>query len=361
MLRHPALQRIRKPTLVPDYPEKDAGVSREPTTATIAPLEEEEETAEINEEQAEVDNDEFRCEPCEVEPLRTAPNPILPSAADVEEHRLTHWPFRSWCKFCNLGRGTGEQHRRDAEKQRSIAIVGIDYWYITSSIMKKRSELEQAEDSEGEVQLTAAREDGSIIKCIVVRCHQSKNTFAHFIPCKGADEDKYVANLLVTDISWMGHTRLILKSDQEVSLLALVTQILQVMKFKVEGLESLTTEQSAAYESQSNGATEVAVRAIRGLMRTLRLCLEARVGQKVPDSHPLMAWLLEHTAHLLNVTVRGDDGLTPWARVRGRAFNQRLFGYGESVIAKLPSKGPQHDVEGNMGPRQQIGVFVGYC
>ena len=96
-------------------------------------------------------------------------------------------------------------------------------------------------------------------------------------------------------------------------------------------------------------------------MRTLRLCLDARVGRKVPDSHPLMAWLLEHTALLLNVTVRGDDGLTPWARVRGRAFNQRLFGFGESVIAKQPPKGPQHDADGNMGPRQQLGVFVGYC
>ena len=87
----------------------------------------------------------------------------------------------------------------------------------------------------------------------------------------------------------MGNIRLIPKSDQEVALLALVSQTLTVMKFKVEGLASLTTEQSAAYESQPNGATEVAVSAIRGLRRTLRLCLEARVGKKVPDSHPLMA------------------------------------------------------------------------
>ena len=235
------MQRIRKPTLEPDLPEEDVGVSRGSTTTTIAPMEDEdEETAEINDEAVE------EAEAGEVEPLRTAPNPILPSPAGVEEHRLAHRPHRTWCKFCNFGRGTGEQHRRDAVKQRSIAIVGIDYWYITSGTLKKRSELEQAEDAEGEIQLTAARKDGSIIKCIIARCHQSKNTFAHFIPCKGADEDKYVANLLVADISWMGHVRLILKSDQEVALLALVTQTLQVMKFKVEGLESLTTEQSAA-------------------------------------------------------------------------------------------------------------------
>ena len=73
---------------------------------------------------------------------------------------------------------------------------------------------------------------------------------------------------MVADISWMGHVRLILKSDQELGMLALVTQILKVMKFKVEGFESLTTEQSVAYGSQPNGATEVAVGAIRGQLRT---------------------------------------------------------------------------------------------
>jgi len=210
--RHPALKRIRKPTCNTDLPDKDVGVSREPVARIIAPLqeEEEEETAEINDDDAtalpkEVATPEAgeaaTSDVSEVQPLRTAPTPILPSAADIEEHRLTHWPYRSWCKFCNLGRGTGEQHRRDAEKQRSIAIVGMDYWYITSGAMRKRSELDQAEDADGELQLTAAREEGSIIKCIVVRCHQSKNTFAHVVPCKGADEDGYVVNLLVADIS----------------------------------------------------------------------------------------------------------------------------------------------------------------
>ncbi len=59
-------------------------------------------------------------------------------------------PYRSWCEFCNLGRGIGDQHRRSPGKQRSIAIVGLDYWYITSGVMKRRSELEQPAGAEGE-------------------------------------------------------------------------------------------------------------------------------------------------------------------------------------------------------------------
>ena len=123
--RRPATPRIRKPTLETDRPGKDVGVSREPrpgastTTTTIAPLEDEEETAEINDE-------ELQCQPCGMEPLKAAPSPILPPATGIEEHRLTHWPYRSWCEFCNVGRGIGEQHRRSPGKPRSIAIVGLN-------------------------------------------------------------------------------------------------------------------------------------------------------------------------------------------------------------------------------------------
>ena len=54
--------------------------------------------------------DEVKDESGEAENLKQAHSPILPPAAEVQQHRLIHWPYRSWCKFCNLGRGAGEQH-----------------------------------------------------------------------------------------------------------------------------------------------------------------------------------------------------------------------------------------------------------
>jgi hypothetical protein len=74
----------------------------------------------------------------------------------------------------------------------------------------------------------------------------------------------------------------------------------------------------------------------------------------------MTSWLLEHTSLLQNARVRGEDGLTAWARVRGRAFGQRLIGFGELILWKQPLKGPQHDAEGNMGPRFLPGIFLGY-
>ncbi len=231
---------------------------------------------------------------------------------------------------------------------------------MTGEGFLKRKELKFKETPEGEAELYKTRQEGRVVKCIVVRDHLSKNVFGHVIPCKGPDEEGYVKGLIVEDITWLGHVKLILKSDQEVSLVALVKQAMAALRVSVEDIKLISDEHSQTYDSQASGGTEVGIRALRGLLRSLRICLEGRIGQAIPVQHPLMSWLLEHTTLLLNTCVRGDDGLTPWARVRGRAFGQRLIGFGECILWKPPLKGPQHDQQGNMGPRNMLGVFIGY-
>ena len=296
----------------------------------------------------------------EVEPLKSAPSPQLPSPAEQEDHRLNHALYRSWCKFCVMGRGLGERRGRHTGRCHTIPRVGIDYFYITTGGLKSRKEIDVPETPEGEAKLVDERLKGSIVKCLIVRCHETKNVFAHVVPCKGADEDRFVTGLVVNDVSRLGHTKLILKSDQERALVALVKQALVAVRFQVEGVEKVTVEHSQKYDSQASGGTEVGVRALRGLFRSLHLCLQDRVGQAIPVNHPLTSWLLEYTALTLNACVRGDDGLTPWARARGRAFGQRIIGFGEYVYYKLPTKGPQHDANGNMAARQAPGIFLGY-
>jgi len=63
----------------------------------------------------------------------------------------------------------------------------------------------------------------------------------------------------------------------------------------------------------------------------------------------------------LNALKVGEDGMTPWMRARGRPFRQRLIGFAETVLYKLPLKGPRHDERGNMAPRWAQGVFMGYA
>jgi hypothetical protein len=289
----------------------------------------------------------------------------LPSAIDVACHECTHMPYRSWCKFCVQGRGRGEAHRQGHGS--TVPIIGLDYFFLTESGVKRRKELrpEYELDAEGDAKLEEDRDKGIIVKAILIRCRNSKCLFAHGVPCKGADEQDYVANLVAEDVLWLGHTEIILKGDNEPALQAVITRVLEVLRVRVARdpsmhLTRLSSEKPPAYDSQSNGATEVGVMLIRGLFRTLKLSMEARLDKHVPIGHALIPWLLEHTALILNVKSRGEDGLTPWARVRGRPFSQQLLCFAESVLYKLPSKGPLSQPGGNMGAKWLDGVFIGF-
>ena len=70
------------------------------------------------------------------------------------------------------------------------------------------------------------------------------------------------------------------------------------------------------------------------------MCMGKVAWKTVPANHPLTLWLLEHSILLLTAMVTGEDGKTPWARARGRAFGQRLTGFGEQVLWKLLTEGP---------------------
>ena len=64
----------------------------------------------------------------------------FPSTEAVEQHRCLHIPYRAWCKWCVMGQGRGDQHRSGPES--TIPRMGLDYFFITSGGVKKRSELE---------------------------------------------------------------------------------------------------------------------------------------------------------------------------------------------------------------------------
>ena len=129
----------------------------------VAPAEEE---AGVHEGDPKVGEDseliEIQDEVEEAEPLRIAPSPKQPTAADVELHRITHWPYRSWCEECVKGRGLGEQRGTHAGRVHEVPIVGLDYFYMTEKGLEYRSELKM---DDGEVK--AARENGDIVLCLL--------------------------------------------------------------------------------------------------------------------------------------------------------------------------------------------------
>ena len=208
----------------------------------------------------------------EVEPVKTATNPGKPTDKQIEEHRITHLPYRSWCRWCVLGRGRGLQHR--ACTMSMIPVIGMDYFFLTSAGVVFKEELKM-----DDAQINDARQRGEVAKCLVVRCHASKSVFGHVIPCKGLDEDGLVVDMILQDLEWMGHTRIIVKSDNEPAIQVLARRAIELAKIELKDMDQVAKEDSIAYDSMTNGGTEVGVRLLRGLFRTIKFCLEQRIDK----------------------------------------------------------------------------------
>ncbi len=288
-------------------------------------------------------HDEEQTHDEEAQDVKMGTVPLKPSAAEVERHRVAHYPYRRWCRECLEGQAVGDGHKA-SPSQPLFPIVGIDYFYIT-----KDSKFVMKDETE-EAGLEGA------VKCLIIRDRMTKCIFAMVVPQKGVDEERWIVRQVVDAIEWLGHAKILIKSDQERSRVSLVRQAMKDLKVKEI---AASDEESAKYESQSNGATEAGVRIVRGSFRTLRLDLERRLGWQIPIEHPVMHWLLLHVSNMHNALKVGDDGYTPWIRARGRPFNMPLCCFGEQVGYKYPGKGPLANPRGNMGPMWGAGTWLG--
>ena len=104
----------------------------------------------------------------------------------------------------------------------------------------------------------------------------------------------------------LGRQRLVLKSDQEPSIKALLQSV------KRGKHQDISCEHSPVAEHQSNGVAERAVKTVQGQVRTMELALEARIAEKTEETSDLTPWMVRHAAMLVNIGQRGDDGRTAW-------------------------------------------------
>ena len=54
-----------------------------------------------------------------------------PSKREMEEHMLTHIPYRSWCPHCVRGKARAKYHK-GAKNEDHIPVVSADYMYMES-------------------------------------------------------------------------------------------------------------------------------------------------------------------------------------------------------------------------------------
>ena len=76
----------------------------------------------------------------------------------------------------------------------------------------------------------------------------------------------------------------------------------------VDSTHTAAPELTHPCESQSNGLAERSVGVSEDQFRTLKHALELRPKQRLPSSHPVTSWLVEHTAWVFNNFQLGSDG-----------------------------------------------------
>ena len=231
------------------------------------------------------------------------------------------------------GRATGIQHRSIKEDAK-IPVFGFDYFSGTQVI---------SEEDEEE-------------KILVAKCQLTKCTFAHCVPQEEIDPALYVVQRFKRDVLWLGHTKIMLTSDNENAILAFRSNNLTALRI---GLHNTQQTQPAAYDSSSNATTEATCRTVAGMARIIKARLEDRIKRRIPASHCIFYCLVEQAAWLFNIRTNQSDGITPYKRVRGMNFHTRMLGFGESCLYKLSKKAHTKSMDGKMCARWRGGTFFG--
>ena len=140
--------------------------------------------------------------------VRIFRDPSQPTVKEYQEHMTTHRPYRSWCKFCVMGRGVNAPHRTsDAQDDLDgVPHVSTDYGFL------------RERDSEEKVS-----------PVLVIGERRHKMTWAMLVPRKGT-VFPWIAKRAAKFIDQLGHNRVTLRCDNEPAIEALAREIAQARK-----------------------------------------------------------------------------------------------------------------------------------
>ena len=204
--------------------------------------------------------------------------PPEPSASQIAERELTgHAVYRSWCRRCAASKGRAHAHSSRVEGE--LPEIGKDYGIF-------------------------GRGGEDVLPILCVNCRNSSTGClgATVVDRKGASD--YASSFLSASIKSLGFKRILVRSDNERSLLSLIECVVN----NLTGVE-LVQMTSPEEDHAANGLVEVGVREIKAQTRILRSQLEQRLGNRTDEKDPLMSWIPRHAA---NCVTRNElmDGLS---------------------------------------------------
>ena len=164
-------------------------------------VEQTEEGHKVNED-IELEDDQDREDQEKVE-VKTLRSPSRPTQAEVDEHNVSHIPFRDWCPFCVQGAAPNRHHSPMGNQEYQIPHIACDYCFL-------------GDEGQGEDKET-----------LIVQVAVDLNTrcvFAHAVPRKGAAHE-HGADEVCRDIEALGYRDIVFKTDNEPAMRTLQEEV----------------------------------------------------------------------------------------------------------------------------------------
>ena len=106
---------------------------------------------------------------------------------------------------------------------RGFPLISIDYMFLTPKgvIIKNETDSRWNDPPEGSVRIIAGI------------CSATKVLIGVAVPQKGADGDGFAAKMLSEIISWLGHSKTAIRSDNEPAMLQLVAATTNLLRMSI--------------------------------------------------------------------------------------------------------------------------------
>ena len=257
-------------------------------------------------------------------------DPKEPSAEERENHMKTHLPYRSWCRHCVRGRGKQFPHRRSDDPPH-----GHEMHFYFCFLGR-----------EGEPHKT--------ITILVAKDRATKMLMATSLPSKttGTFTAKRVMAFIKECGSEFGD--MVHKADQEEVLDKILKDVGRLRA--AGGGGRFVPENSPVGASQSNGVIERGVQSVGGQTRVILDAVESKYGVVIPYSHPILFYIIEYAAFLLNRFEVGRDGKTAFERCKMKKSKVLGIEFGESVHWRRKKAG---GALGKLSVAWEDGIFLG--
>ncbi len=274
---------------------------------------------------------------------RAFPQPRVPSREERRLHDLTHCPARPWCKHCVYGAAAEYPHRTvvgEASKSE-IPRVMLDYCFFTEDATRITDD--HTDKEEATVSLTA----------LVMKETMCDSVWAYALKSKSVTEDPWIAEQIVDDLNTigMGNHRIIVKTDQEASIVEMQSEIARRRSDAGTSLEN-----SKVGDSNSNGKVERAIRDVGNMVRTLKSALTENANMTMNLDMNIVPWMVRHAAYLITRCRVRSCGKTSLQLIKGRKSLTELVPFGKTVMFKIPKTS---QAVGSFEERWETGVWVG--